>query len=150
MTLKVETFPGGPIDTNAYLVFDDQSKEILIIDAPMEVDQALEDRVSELGGEVVLIVLTHAHWDHIGTTNQLHSRFSAPVAAHRLTEERLANPASAVMDLPSPGGDMPDIPAGPGVIPRQPVISGGRLRQIAMIGHVVAHFTKQRRQPRRP
>ena len=33
---------------------------------------------------------------------------------------------------------------------RQPVISGGRLCQIAMIGHVVAHFTKQRRQPRRP
>jgi glyoxylase-like metal-dependent hydrolase (beta-lactamase superfamily II) len=100
MTLQVETFAGGPIDTNAYLVFDDISKQILIIDAPMDVDQALDDRVSELGGEVVLVVLTHAHWDHIGTTNQLHNRFSAPVAAHPLTKGRLSDPGSSVMDLP--------------------------------------------------
>lgn len=100
MTLHVETFAGGPIDTNAYLVFDDVSKQILIIDAPMDVDQPLEDRVSELGGEVVLVVLTHAHWDHIGSTNQLHSCFSAPVAAHPLTEDRLADPNSSIMELP--------------------------------------------------
>lgn len=100
MTLQVETFAGGPIDTNAYLVFDDISKQILIIDAPMDVDQALDDRVSELGGEVVLVVLTHAHWDHIGTTNQLHNRFSAPVAAHPLTKGRLSDPGSSAMDLP--------------------------------------------------
>jgi glyoxylase-like metal-dependent hydrolase (beta-lactamase superfamily II) len=100
MTLHVETFPGGPIDTNAYLVFDDVSKQILIIDAPMDVDQPLQDRVSDLGGEVVLVVLTHAHWDHIGSTNQLHNRFSAPVAAHRLTEDRLADPGSSLIDLP--------------------------------------------------
>lgn len=100
MTLQVETFAGGPIDTNAYLVFDDDSKQMLIIDAPLDVEQALQDRVSELGGEVVLVVLTHAHWDHIGTTNALHNRFSAPVAAHPLTKPRLAEPGSAVMDLP--------------------------------------------------
>lgn len=100
MTLHVETFPGGPIDTNAYLVFDDDSKQILIIDAPLDVDQPLQDRVSELGGEVVLVVLTHAHWDHIGSTNQLHNRFSAPVAAHPMTEDRLADPNSSITELP--------------------------------------------------
>ncbi len=100
MTLHVETFAGGPIDTNAYLVFDDDSKQILIIDAPMEVDRLLEDRASELGGEVVLVVLTHAHWDHVGTTNQLHNQFSAPIAAHPLTKDRLANPESSGVDLP--------------------------------------------------
>ena len=100
MALHVETFPGGPIDTNAYLVFEDDSKQILIVDAPLEVDEPLTARVSELGGEVLMVVLTHAHWDHIGTTNLLHDEFKAPVAAHRLTEERLANPGSAVMDLP--------------------------------------------------
>ena len=100
MTLHVETFSGGPIDTNAYLVFDDHSKQIVIVDAPMEVDRLLGDRASELGGEVVLVVLTHAHWDHIGTTNQLHNQFSAPIAAHPLTKDQLANPESSVMDLP--------------------------------------------------
>lgn len=101
MTLRVETFAGGPLETNAYLVFDEDSKQILIVDAPMDVDEPLKHRVSELGGEVLLVVLTHAHWDHIGTTNLLHNEFSAPVAAHRLTKQRLADPGSSVMELPA-------------------------------------------------
>ncbi len=100
MALTVETFTGGPIDTNAYLVFDDESKQMLIIDAPLDVDEPLDNRAHELGGEVVLVVLTHSHWDHIGTTNSLHNRFSAPVAAHPLAKEQLAKPASSVTDLP--------------------------------------------------
>jgi len=100
MSLTVETFAGGPIDTNAYLVFDDVSKQILIIDAPLDVDEPLKNRVEQLGGEVVLVVLTHAHWDHIGTTNTLHNEFSAPVAAHPLTQDRLAEPGSSMMELP--------------------------------------------------
>lgn len=92
MTLLVETFSGGPVDTNAYLVFDEESRQILIVDAPMEVDEDLQARVGELGGEVLLIVLTHGHWDHIGTTNVLHNAFSAPVAAHPLTRQALADP----------------------------------------------------------
>ncbi len=100
MSLMVETFAGGPLETNAYLVFDDDSKQILIIDAPLEVDEPLKDRVDQLGGEVLMVVLTHAHWDHIGTTNLLHNEFSAPVAAHPLQRERLAEPGSSVMLLP--------------------------------------------------
>lgn len=100
MALTVETFTGGPIDTNAYLVFDDVSKQILIVDAPLDVDGPLERRVAELGGEVVLIVLTHAHWDHIGSTNALHAHFSAAIAAHPLTRDRLAAPGSSVMQPP--------------------------------------------------
>jgi len=100
MSLTVETFAGGPLETNAYLVFDDSSKQILIVDAPLDVDEPLKKRVEQLGGEVVLVVLTHAHWDHIGTTNLLHAEFSAPVAAHPLQKSRLADPGSSVMQLP--------------------------------------------------
>lgn len=100
MALTVETFAGGPIETNAYLVFDDESKQILIVDAPLDVDAPLKNRVQELGGEVVLMVLTHAHWDHIGTTNLLRNELSAPVAAHPLTKKLLAEPGSSRMQLP--------------------------------------------------
>ena len=100
MTLSVETFSGGPISTNAYLVFDDESRQILIVDAPLDVDESLADRVAELGGEVVLVVLTHSHWDHIGTTNLLHHEFSAPVAAHPLSKAQLAAPGSSIMQPP--------------------------------------------------
>ena len=100
MALTVETFTGGPLDTNAYLVFDDESKQILIVDAPLDIEKPLEKRVKELGGETVLVVLTHAHWDHIGSTNYLHSHLSAPIAAHPLTKEQLAAPGSSVMQPP--------------------------------------------------
>lgn len=100
MALTVETFVGGPIDTNAYLVFDDVSKQILIVDAPLDVDDPLKERVEQLGGEVVLVVLTHAHWDHIGTAGQLRTELCAPLAAHPLTKEKLAAPGSSVMQPP--------------------------------------------------
>lgn len=100
MSLIIENFVGGPVDTNAYLVFDDESKQILIIDAPSFVEEPLSARVSELGGEVVLVVLTHAHYDHIGATNFLHNQFSAPVAAHPISRELLADPDSYTMPLP--------------------------------------------------
>ena len=45
MALKIENFYGELIDTNAYLVFDEESKQILIIDAPLDVDEQLKDRV---------------------------------------------------------------------------------------------------------
>lgn len=92
MALKVETFTGGPLTTNAYLVFDDETKQMLIIDAPQGIEKPLGDRVAELGGEVVLVVLTHSHWDHIGAIELLHQRFSAPIAAHPLAQKLLANP----------------------------------------------------------
>lgn len=101
MALTVETFTGGPLATNAYLVFDDESRQILIVDAPLDVDEKLADRVHSLGGEVALVVLTHSHWDHIGRTNELHNRFSAPVAAHPLAKDALEHPGSTVMELPA-------------------------------------------------
>jgi hydroxyacylglutathione hydrolase len=100
MSLTVETFSGGPIDTNVYLVVDPKSLKGLIVDAPFDVDTPLAERLREIGASVELIVLTHAHWDHIGSTNELANLTGAKVAAHRLCEDRLSAPRSSMIELP--------------------------------------------------
>jgi glyoxylase-like metal-dependent hydrolase (beta-lactamase superfamily II) len=100
MSLVVETFPAGPIETNAYLVFDENTNDALIIDAPFESVDLLTAAAAERGVKVGLIVITHAHWDHIGDSAAMKAAFGVPLATHRLCQAALEQPASPSMDLP--------------------------------------------------
>lgn len=100
MSLRIETFPAGPIETNAYLVIDEASNEALIIDAPLDSVDQLEAAVAEHGANVGLVYITHSHWDHIGDAAAMKTRTGAPLAAHRLCQKALEQPGSSVMDLP--------------------------------------------------
>ena len=98
--MLIEEFPAGPIDTNAYLVIDEQAKTVIVIDAPYGVTATLTQAIADRGLDVIAIVLTHAHWDHIADAQALHEATGAPIWAHPLCEERLAQPGSVVFDLP--------------------------------------------------
>jgi len=100
MTLRLETFVGGPLETNAYLVIDTETNEALVIDAPGEVADAITAAVAAAGATVGRVVLTHAHWDHIVDAASLQAATGAPLAAHPLADDRLANPRSEVFALP--------------------------------------------------
>lgn len=79
--------------TNCYII---GGRELVVIDpaSPYEEEQlALDDFLRELmaeGRSVREILLTHHHSDHVGGVNHLRERLNVPVAAHRLTAERLA------------------------------------------------------------
>ena len=98
--MLIEKFPAGPIDTNAYLIIDDNAKTVIVIDAPYGVTPILTEAISDRGLDVVAIVLTHAHWDHIADAQALHEATGAPIWAHPLCEDRLSQPGSVVFDLP--------------------------------------------------
>lgn len=98
--LEILTFPSGPIETNGYLVFDPDTKLALVIDAPSDVTPSILAAVAERDATVHAIVITHAHWDHIGDTARLQRELGVPVLAHANVVERMANPGSAVMQLP--------------------------------------------------
>lgn len=100
MTLDISTFPSGPIETNAYLVIDSDTKKALVIDAPADVTGSITKAAADAGATIDRIVITHTHWDHIGDAAELRRRTGAPLVAHPLATERLENPASAVMPLP--------------------------------------------------
>jgi glyoxylase-like metal-dependent hydrolase (beta-lactamase superfamily II) len=100
MALTIESFVGGPIETNAFLVSDDESREAIVVDAPMDVAERIDRAAKTAGLRITLIVITHTHWDHIGDAAELKALTGAPLAAHELAVDALANPGSATMELP--------------------------------------------------
>lgn len=99
-TLQITTIPGGPLETNAYLVVDPATRTALLIDAPPQTRDAIVRRVGELGVTVERIVLTHIHWDHIVDASALREALDAPLLAHPDAEVPLRTPGSKVTELP--------------------------------------------------
>jgi hydroxyacylglutathione hydrolase len=70
----------GPIETNAYVVGDESSRDAIVIDAPPDSLQLILDAVRDENVTVRLIVLTHAHYDHVIDAAALKRETGAPLA----------------------------------------------------------------------
>lgn len=66
-------------------------------DEQRALDDALAARI-DAGAEVVAILLTHHHRDHIGYADALRRRLGAPIYAHPATAERLPFAVDAALD----------------------------------------------------
>ncbi len=102
MTLEIVTIPAGPIETNAYLVGDTATGKALLIDAPYEATRPVLDEAARRGWTIDQIVITHTHWDHVADALSLTEETGAPLLAHPLAVEPLANPQSLLGDFPVP------------------------------------------------
>ena len=60
--LKISTWIGD--ETNCYIVFDQESKETMVVDPAGDVDRIIE-MINILQGNLKYIFLTHCHGDHI-------------------------------------------------------------------------------------
>lgn len=98
--LQITTIPGGPLETNAYLVVDPETLTALLIDTPPQTRDEIVRLVGELGVTVERIVLTHTHWDHIVDAAALRDALEAPLLAHPLADATLESPGSVAKDLP--------------------------------------------------
>lgn len=66
--MKIKNMPSGPLMTNTYLVWDEESKKGFIVD-PGGYNPALSQQAKMKGIEIEYIILTHGHSDHIGGVN---------------------------------------------------------------------------------
>jgi glyoxylase-like metal-dependent hydrolase (beta-lactamase superfamily II) len=69
----------GPLRTNCYAVHGTDGRRSLLVD-PGGNAPAILDAVSDL--DIVAIVLTHTHWDHVEALAEVHDALGAPIAAH--------------------------------------------------------------------
>jgi len=85
-----KTIVGG-LDTNCYIVGDENAKDILVIDPGGEADRIL-NFLANLEITPTEIVLTHSHCDHIGAAPNLREHFKIPITIHELDAPNLEDP----------------------------------------------------------
>jgi len=79
----------GPFGTNAYIVVCQATLDSVVVDAPGEAD----DIVKQLANtNPKYILITHNHFDHIITLDELKAKLKVPVAVHPRDAARLPSP----------------------------------------------------------
>ncbi len=68
--LQIHTLTLGLYQTNCYIVHNEGKKECIVIDPGYEADTIM-NRTALLGLEIKAILLTHAHFDHVGAVRQI-------------------------------------------------------------------------------
>lgn len=79
--MKVQTVVVGPLETNCYLVYCEETRECAIVDPGAEPDRIFLE-VSELGVKPVVLLNTHGHLDHIGANRDMKDHYGLPLMIH--------------------------------------------------------------------
>lgn len=87
--MKVEKFVIGMLQTNCYLVQNEESKECFLVD-PAICPEELVGHIKSEGLKLKAILLTHGHFDHIMGLDGFLKEFPVPVYAHE-EEQGLLN-----------------------------------------------------------
>jgi hydroxyacylglutathione hydrolase len=82
--------PLGPLQTNCYVLWNDQ-KKCLIIDPGAE-GESLVNWLNENNLQPLAILLTHAHFDHIGAVEKVRTTYSIPVYIDEKESDWLTDP----------------------------------------------------------
>lgn len=89
--MKWQRVPLGPLQTNAYILANSK-KECVIFD-PGGDGQKLMTILRQQGLTPIAILLTHAHFDHIGAIDDCLAHWNVPVYIHDKEKNWLRDPA---------------------------------------------------------
>jgi glyoxylase-like metal-dependent hydrolase (beta-lactamase superfamily II) len=90
--LQIYTFTVGDFAVNNYLVHSPNSKKAVLFDAGEETDPILA-KIHELQLELVYLINTHGHSDHIAGNSRILQETGARLLIHRLEEPYLSDPS---------------------------------------------------------
>lgn len=83
----------GPLQVNCYILADEKTKEAIVIDAGEDAENILEI-VKDKGLKVKYIIITHAHFDHVGANKALKEATGADILMHQNDEIVLKSAAN--------------------------------------------------------
>ena len=97
--------PIGMLESNTYLLYDDESRKGAIVDPGGETERLFEE-VRRRDVDVQYVLNTHAHFDHITANAEVLSKYDAPLALHPADRELLLHGGGAarwdIAYVPSP------------------------------------------------
>jgi glyoxylase-like metal-dependent hydrolase (beta-lactamase superfamily II) len=73
----------GPLETNCYLVYCDETLDCAVIDPGAEAERVFPS-IIEFGLKPVVILNTHGHIDHVGANRDVKDKFMIPLWIHEL------------------------------------------------------------------
>lgn len=146
MTLSIIQIPLGPLQTNCYVMACNESKMAAIVDPSWDA-RAIIRQVEEQGWTISHILLTHAHFDHVGALADLKARTDAPVYAHA---DALPMLERATLAASMWGFSIDQPPPPDHLLVEGDVVEVGELRATVLYtpghapGHVCFHLAKER------
>ncbi len=90
--MKIEKFVLSSMGTNCYLLKNEETKELVIVD-PATCPEYLIQHVKREGYEPRAILITHGHFDHVMGIDQWVKEYDIPVYLYEEEAEILADPA---------------------------------------------------------
>lgn len=79
--MKIETFVLGQLQTNCYLIYDEKSKQGVIID-PADSAEFIAEKIQLLKISPKAIIATHGHFDHVLAAGELQLILNIPFYIH--------------------------------------------------------------------
>ncbi len=93
--MKINHYVVGMVQTNCYIVINNETKECFIID-PGASGKQLAEKIRQDNLEPVAVLLTHGHFDHAGAAKTLAEEFDIKIYAHEAEEDTLKDPQKNV------------------------------------------------------
>lgn len=136
--MLVDTLPVGPLQTNCYLVTCSSTKKAVLVD-PGWNDNVIDQAIAARQAQVIFVLNTHAHWDHIAGNHAYVVKTRAELAIHALDVPLLERKG---------GADLWNIPVHPSPAPTMLLEEGqilevGNLRLEVLFtpGHTPGHVS---------
>ena len=102
-SLQIYTLTLGFLQTNCYIVVDDQTQKGVVIDPADEGDYIVQF-IREHHWEVNQILLTHGHFDHVGGIDPIKKELGAKIWIHEKDALMLEDPGKNLSFLMEGGG----------------------------------------------
>lgn len=82
----------GPIEENCYFLIGEKDNNTIIFDPGAEADE-IKNVIQVNNLNPVAIVLTHAHYDHIGAVDEIRDEYRIPVYQSSIEKDWLTDPS---------------------------------------------------------
>ena len=105
--MLVKTLPVGQLETNCYIVSNENTLECVVIDPGDEANTIL-NYLEDNKLKCVAILLTHGHFDHVGAVDAVAEETGATVYMHELDDAKLGRMYMMRYYLPESGKHIKD------------------------------------------
>jgi glyoxylase-like metal-dependent hydrolase (beta-lactamase superfamily II) len=107
--MKIETIVVGPLQVNCYLLICEETGKAAVIDPGADAELIMQS-VQRAGCDVVMIINTHGHFDHIGANKKIKDATGAELLIHADDVKMLEQAAvhASVYGLSFEESPMPD------------------------------------------